>query len=250
MPSARLLPLLLLIWLLLSPSSGVSGSACAATAPLTHGSRDRARVALSFDLCQVPGRPAGFDEGIVSILEARQIAATFFAGGDWMRTHPAAIRRLAANPRFEIGSHSWSHPDLRQLSRTQIIEEARRTEAELQALTGRTTRLFRLPFGFSDEEALQTLEELGLAIIQWDVATGDPDPKVSARDILATVQSRTRNGSIIIMHANGRGRHTAEALPAILEDLARRGFELTTVSDLLEGYSTVQAASKGQSSRD
>jgi peptidoglycan/xylan/chitin deacetylase (PgdA/CDA1 family) len=237
MPLAYLLRTLLLAWLLLVPSLDNSRGVWAAAlqAPVTHGPRARARVALTFDLCQVPGRPAGFDAEIVRILEEKQLAATFFAGGDWMRTHPSETRRLAANPRFEIGSHSWSHPDMRQLSRASIGEEAGLTVAELQSLTGRTTRLFRLPYGFGSERTLQALHDLGFAVIQWEVVTGDPDPKVSARDILTSVHNRTRNGSIIVMHANGRGRHTAEALPGILDELERRGFELTTVSDLL-GY--------------
>jgi peptidoglycan/xylan/chitin deacetylase (PgdA/CDA1 family) len=65
------------------------------------------------------------------------------------------------------------------------------------------------------------------------VVTGDPDPGVSAEEIASTVKRRTRNGSILVMHANGRGRHTAEALPGMIEELRKRGFELTTVSDLL-----------------
>ncbi len=236
MPLAPLIRMLF-VWLLLAPCPVVSWEAWAAALhePVTHGPRDRAMVALTFDLCQVPGRPAGFDAEIVRILEEKQIAATFFAGGDWMRTHPAELHRLAANPRFEIGSHSWSHPDMRQLTQYRIGEEVQRTVVELQSLTGRTTCLFRLPYGSGSEKTLQTLHDLGATVIQWEVVTGDPDPKVSARDILNTVHDRTRNGSIIIMHANGRGRHTAEALPGILEDLERRGFELTTVSDLL-GY--------------
>jgi peptidoglycan/xylan/chitin deacetylase (PgdA/CDA1 family) len=235
MPMARMFRKLLFAWLLLvSWTDGSLGARAAALPdPITHGPRDRARVALTFDLCQVPGRPAGFDTAIVSILEKRQLAATFFAGGDWMRSHPEDIRRLASNPRFEIGSHSWSHPDMRRLTQARIAEEAGRTAAELRHLTGRTTRLFRLPFGLGNEKTLKALHDLGFAVIQWDVVTGDPDPRVSARDILNSVHGRTRNGSIIIMHANGRGRHTAEALPGVIDELQRRGFELTTVSDLL-----------------
>jgi peptidoglycan/xylan/chitin deacetylase (PgdA/CDA1 family) len=150
-----------------------------------------------------------------------------------MRTHPAAIRRLAANPRFEIGNHSWSHPDLRKLSREQIGAEVRRTLAELERLTGRTTRLFRLPFGYAEQQTLQVLNDLGQRIIQWDLVTGDPDPGVLADNIVATVKTRAHNGSILIMHANGRGHHTAEALPLVIEALRGRGFSFATISGLL-----------------
>lgn len=200
---------------------------------ITHGPRELPRIALTFDLCQVPERPSGFDGQIVALLEREQVAATFFAGGDWLRTHPEEAGRLAANPRFELGNHSWGHPDLRHLSAAAIAAEIERTEAELVGVAGRTSRLFRLPFGTYDSETLQAVAASGMRIIQWDVVTGDPDPQMDAAAILREVRRGARNGSIIIMHANGRGWHTAEALPQILAWLRVRGYELVTVSELL-----------------
>jgi peptidoglycan-N-acetylglucosamine deacetylase len=69
--------------------------------------------------------------------------------------------------------------------------------------------------------------------IQWDVSTGDPSPTTSAREIAATMINRTRPGSIIIAHANGRGHHTADALPAAIAGLRAKGFEFVTVGELL-----------------
>jgi peptidoglycan/xylan/chitin deacetylase (PgdA/CDA1 family) len=69
--------------------------------------------------------------------------------------------------------------------------------------------------------------------VQYDLASGDPDPAATAERLVRTVAQRARNGSIVVMHMNGRGWHTAEALPVIIDDLRRRGFELTTVGDLI-----------------
>jgi len=200
---------------------------------VTHGPRELPRIALTFDLCQVPERPSGFDRQIVDLLEREKVAATFFAGGDWLRTHPEEARRLAANPRFELGNHSWGHPDLRRLSAGEITAEIERTEAELIRVAGRSSRLFRLPFGTHTPATLRAAAAQGVRIIQWDVVTGDPAPGMDAAAILKEVQRGARNGSIIIMHANGRGWHTAEALPQMIAFLRGRGFELVTVSELL-----------------
>jgi hypothetical protein len=54
-------------------------------------------------------------------------------------------------------------------------------------------------------------------------------PEVIARAVLA----EAKPGSIIIAHANGRGLHTAEALPLFVPQLRARGFEFVTVSELL-----------------
>ncbi len=204
------------------------------TGPVEHGPRDRARVALTFDLCQVPGRPAGFDRAIIDTLVSTGTPATFFIGGDWMRTHPDETRELSRNPLFELGDHSWSHPDFRHLTPEAIDEQIRRTAGQMQALTGRTPTLFRFPFGTWTPESLKTVKAAGLTAIQWDVVTGDPDPAVHAKDILAEVTRHSRNGSIIIMHANGRGHHTAKALPSVIEALHAKGFSLVTVSELLQ----------------
>jgi peptidoglycan/xylan/chitin deacetylase (PgdA/CDA1 family) len=200
---------------------------------ITHGPRDSRMVALTFDVCQKPDKPAGFDRQLVEILRRERVPATFFLGGDWVRTHPQETRELAAEPLFELANHSFSHPDLRTLDATVIAAEVRRTDELLFELAGRRSRLFRLPYGWYDERVLAELDRLGVAVIQWDVVTGDPDPRADAAAILRQVEEQARGGSIVILHANGRGRHSAEALPLILAWLRRQGLTPVTVSELL-----------------
>jgi peptidoglycan/xylan/chitin deacetylase (PgdA/CDA1 family) len=69
--------------------------------------------------------------------------------------------------------------------------------------------------------------------IQWDVDTGDPVFDTTPEVLAKNVRDRTQNGSIILMHANGRGWHTAEALPAMIEFLRGEGYELVKVSELI-----------------
>jgi peptidoglycan-N-acetylglucosamine deacetylase len=223
---------LLLFTLLVLPGLALGGDEPSRL--LTHGNRSRPQVALTFDLCQTKTKPAGFDPAIVAILQEKQAAATFFAGGLWLQDHPREAQLLASEPRFELGNHSWSHPDLRQADEQTIGKEINSTEKLLIALTGHSTRLFRLPFGYYDERVLKSVAASGMRIIQWDVVTGDPDRHVLAADIVAAVKHCAKNGSIIIMHANGRGWHTAEALPQVIDLLRQRGFELVTVSQLLQ----------------
>ena len=198
-----------------------------------HGDRDKPYVALTFDLCQKPELPAWFDQGIYDVLTRYDVPATFFMGGDWMRTHVDETLLLAANPKFELGNHSWSHPDLPGLSEQTISSEIIKTQDMLYKLTGRQAKLFRLPSGLSDDLALSVIAWNGLYTIQWDVETGDPDPTIDADRMNWAVRERVQNGSIIIMHANGRGWHTAEALPQMIEYLQSQGYTLVTVSQLV-----------------
>lgn len=200
---------------------------------ITSGDWVEPYVALTFDLCQDPQYPAGYDAAIVDVLTRYGVPATFFMGGDWMRTHPDETKALASNPTFELGNHSWSHPDFTTLTADEMSREIEMTEDMLFQLTGRHSRLFRLPSGTYNDLSLQVIAEHGLHTIQWDSVTGDPDPTFDAATILGEVQRTAKRGSIIIMHANGRGWHTAEALPSIIEYLQNKGFTLVTVSQLI-----------------
>lgn len=200
---------------------------------ITSGDWVSPYVALTFDMCQDPLYPSGFDAAIVEVLQRYEVSATFFMGGDWMRTHPEETKLLAANPNFELGNHSWSHPDFTQLNEEQISQEIEQTEDMLFQITGRRSYLFRLPSGLYNEQTLQVIARHGMYTIQWDSVTGDPDPNFDSATILAEVQRTAKKGSIIIMHGNGRGWHTAEALPLIIDYLKSQGYTLVTVSQLI-----------------
>lgn len=200
---------------------------------VTHGDRSIPNVALTFDACQTAERPAGYDAAIIDILTETETPATLFLGGLWMQSHPTQTRALAAHPLFELGNHSWSHPDFAKISAEEMSAEILQTQDIMYELTGRQPRLFRLPFGTYTDEALAVIAQHGLRTIQWDVVTGDPDPNVSADDMVDAVTSQAQSGSIVIMHMNGRGWHTAEALPRMIDGLSAAGFNFMTVSELL-----------------
>lgn len=190
-------------------------------------------MALTFDLCEGERDSAGFDEKIVRILQARDVKATFFMGGKWAETHPDAARMLGSEGLFEMANHSYSHNLFTDISSDEMKSQVLKAQDSIRRNTGVTPRYFRYPAGAYNGAALQVVAGCGLVPIQWDVVTGDPDPNVKATAIIRVVKERARNGSIVIMHANGRGWHTAEALPAIIDELRAKGLALVTVSELL-----------------
>lgn len=196
---------------------------------LPHGDRT---IALTFDACQTR-KPAGYDTAIIRILRETQTPATLMLGGRWMETHPEATRDLGQDSLFELGSHSYLHPHMKGLPRERILEELQKTQDVMYRLTGKQGTLFRPPYGEYDENLVRIAGEMGLRCMLWSVVTGDPDRHVTADDIVHTVRREARPGSIIIMHVNGRGWHTAEALPALIEELKTRGYQFVKVSQAL-----------------
>ena len=199
-----------------------------------HGSREVPAVALTFDLCPTSA-PVELDERIVDALVAAEARATFFVSGRWALARPEAVRRLAGEPLFEIANHSFHHPHLTTSDDAGVREELVTTDALLEKITGHAPRWFRPPFGEVDARVARIAAEVGLGTVTFDVISGDPAPGMTAARIVRAVLSQARRGSIVIMHANHRRFPTAEAVPAIIEGLRARGFELTTVSGLLDG---------------
>lgn len=197
-----------------------------------HGSRHAARVALTFDACATRQK-SGYDERLVQVLIEKQVAATLFLGGKWMAEHPEAVRYLTSCSLFELANHSFLHPHLAGLAEDRVRQELWWTQVVLYSLTGRQALLFRAPFAEIDARVAGVAAEMGLTSIQYDLASGDPDASATAARLIKNVLRQTRSGSIIVMHMNGRGRHTAEALPVIVDELRRRGFTLVTVGELV-----------------
>ncbi|TAL16167.1 polysaccharide deacetylase [bacterium] len=203
-------------------------------------------IALTFDLCEGGSERSGYDSKIVEYLRREKIRATFFAGGKWLRSHPEESKKLMADPLFEIGNHGWSHRNLRTLHSGEMESEVTRAQEEYALLREELSRseatdkvpalprLFRFPFGACDAKALDFLARRGLYAVQWSVVPGDPSPAASAEAIAGEIVSRAKPGAIVVLHANGRGLNTAEALPLFAPELLRRGYSFVTVSELLQ----------------
>lgn len=190
-------------------------------------------VALTFDACQAVERMQ-LDRGIVDFLVARQVPFTIFMGGRFARDNADAVRALAEHPFVSIQNHSWSHPqDMRTLDDERVRAEVQRADAMIARVTGRHPRLFRFPGGHADERSVALVRGLGYQIVHWRWAEGDPSPGVDADRLVTQTLERTRAGDILIFHVNGRGWHTAEALPRIVDGLAARGFRFVTVAEML-----------------
>ncbi len=210
-------------------------------------------VALTFDLCEQPHEIAGYQGDLIDYLRDHNVPATFFAGGKWLLTHPERAQQLMADPLFEIGDHTWDHANLRLVSGGQLDDEIVNPQAaymqEREALSRKQClnrasepaesrapermTLFRFPFGACDEASLSAVEYAGLRAVQWDIAAADPSKGQTADKIVPYVVGQAKSGSIIIFHANGRGWHTGEALPKVVEQLTQKGFTFKTVSGLL-----------------
>ena len=204
---------------------------------IEHGPRNSHKIALTFDACPT-GLPDEYDEKVIDTLIKEKVPATLFMSGRWVEKNPDRAKFLAAQPQFELAAHSYYHPHMTEKPDDRIMREFKRTQAIIKKTTGKTPRYFRPPYCEVNERVVRLASLAGLTTIQYDVASGDPDPKLSPKKIAAGVLQDAKNGSIVIFHMNHKGVHTAEVLPEVITGLRKKGFTLVTVGELLEGVST------------
>jgi peptidoglycan-N-acetylglucosamine deacetylase len=201
---------------------------------IEHGPRTSKEIALTFDACPT-GKPDEYDEKVIEVLLREKVPATLFLSGRWVEKNAGRAKFLASQPQFEIAAHSYYHPHMTEKDDQRDLRELRNTQAMIKKVTGRTPRYFRPPYGEVDERVAKLASQCSLSTIQYDIASGDPDPGLSAERIARVLLHDARGGSIIVFHMNENGVHTAEALPLVIEGLRNKGYALVTVGELLQG---------------
>lgn len=189
-------------------------------------------LAFTFDLCPVK-EGSGFDAPLVKFLIDHHVHATFFASGAWIAAHDVEMHQLVAQPFFEIGTHGQFHAHMPAETPEAQSAEIRGPIATLAKRYSVRTTLFRPPYGEYNDETVRQAQAAGQSVVMWSVVSGDPDPKLAAASIVTDVLGRAKNGSVMIFHANGRGWHTDEIVPAVYKALIEtRHFTADTISEL------------------
>jgi len=187
-------------------------------------------VALTFDACPTKASPEGFDREIFAILRREHVPATVFVSGLWVESHRAEAKTLAAEPLIEFGNHSYAHPPFSRLSHERVRAEIQSTDRIIESL-GRHSVGVRPPYG---DWPAWLLDDIGTTpLVLWDVVSGDAGGRIPAPRIIDEVSRRTRAGSIVIFHINGRGPETKFALPEIIRHLRAKGLRFVHLSELL-----------------
>ena len=111
---------------------------------IVHGPRHVPAVALTFD--DGPGAVTG---ALLDVLRRRGARATFDVLGDRIAGRERLLHRIAGEG-HELGVHGWSHADHRDDPEARAAGAARTAEA-IAAVCGAPPRMFRPPFGLTNE---------------------------------------------------------------------------------------------------
>jgi endo-1,4-beta-xylanase len=136
--------------------------------------------------------------------------------GQRAQSNPALVRaQLDAG--LWIGNHTFTHPHLPTLTPAQVQSQLQQTQNVVQQTTGAAPRLFRPPYGETNDTIRSVAQQLGLIEVLWDIDSEDWRGASSAQ--IAEAARSLRKGMIILMHDLPA---TAAAIPLIAADLAAR----------------------------
>ncbi|RVU01866.1 glycosyltransferase [Mucilaginibacter limnophilus] len=195
------------------------------------------KVVLTFD----DGPDPNYTPRILDILKEENVPATFFVVGSMVEKNIPILKRIY-DEGYEIGNHTYLHPDISQVSLQRVNLELNATRKLIESITGRSTILFRPPFNADaepqtiaevipvEESRKQSYINIGESIDPWDW-----QPGVTADSIYERTIRLADKGSMILLHdAGGDTREpTVQALPRIIKELKRRGYKFTTIADVL-----------------
>lgn len=223
------------------------------------------KLALTFD----DGPSSEWTPKILDTLEQLKAPATFFVLGENAIEHPSLVRREYVDG-DEIGSHSFTHPNMGEISDIRAGLELDATQRAIQSIIGRTTRLFRPPYNAdSTPDTVEEIKPVALAskLNYYTIAEGvDPQDwslqnptrtggvynrtaQEMAQDIVYGVKHH--DGNVILLHDAGGDRHlTVETLKFAVPRLRADGYKFVLVSDLFRPPLTRNDVMPQLSSRD
>ncbi|HVZ15906.1 MAG TPA: polysaccharide deacetylase family protein, partial [Terriglobales bacterium] len=211
-----------------------------------YGSRDPKKISITFD----DGPDPDWTPKILDVLKEKNVKGTFFVIGMEAEKYPNLLQRYY-DEGHEIGNHSFTHPDISDISKPYIEFELNLTEMLFASRIGAKTILFRPPYSIDQEpdtadqvRPLELTQSLGYLTIGDKLDPNDwrDNPRRSAQEITDDVLSHLppckpndqRCGNILLLHDGGGDRsQTVKALPMIIDGLRQRGFELVPVSELI-----------------
>ncbi len=211
-----------------------------------YGGTQEKKVAITFD----DGPDPTWTPQILDLLKEKGAKATFFLIGMEVEKYPGIAKRIFREG-HEIGNHTFTHPDITNISKRYFEVELNLTERLFESKLGVKPVLMRPPYAVdeapdtADEvRPLELSQDMGFITVGEKIDPNDwrDNPRRPAKDIADDVLANLppcapgslRCGNIILLHDGGGDRsQTVAALAMILDGLHQRGYQVVPVSELI-----------------
>jgi cellulose synthase/poly-beta-1,6-N-acetylglucosamine synthase-like glycosyltransferase/peptidoglycan/xylan/chitin deacetylase (PgdA/CDA1 family)/spore germination protein YaaH len=203
-------------------------------------------VALSFD----DGPDPKWTPKILDILRDKNVKAVFMMIGDEAQADVSLMKRVVREG-HEIGNHTYTHPDISEISNSQLDLELKLTERLFASKLGIQPLYFRPPYDIDEEPdtddqaaPVERIQQAGYTIVGSKLDTNDwnEHPPKSPAEITQSILEQLEimkvkpqfRGSVILLHDGGGDRAaTVAALPLLIDTLRAHGYSIVPVSTLI-----------------
>ncbi|MBQ1289299.1 MAG: hypothetical protein IIY23_03975, partial [Erysipelotrichaceae bacterium] len=107
-----------------------------------------------------------------------------------------------------------------------------KTNKKIEKFTGITPQLFRPPYGDYNSKVTSVAKSRGMSEVLWTVDTRDWESRDYRQIVKNIKKSKHLDGKIILMHSIYDD--TAKATEQIVPWLDKYGFQMVTISELVE----------------
>ncbi len=199
---------------------------------LCRVSTDQNRIALTFD----DGPDPAATPALLDLLARENISATFFCIGKKVDAHSELTKRIA-NEGHLLANHTYSHHWWTPLlGRRELTSEITKTQDSLARATGITATYFRPPVGLTNPNYVGILRRLNLQMIGWDVRS--MDTRWDAKRVIQRVLTKTRSGSIILLHDGASSpERVIKIVGTLIGDLKKQGYQFERLDRLVSDAS-------------
>ncbi|OUL09450.1 hypothetical protein B0533_04600 [Sedimentibacter sp. SX930] len=180
---------------------------------------------LTFD--DAPQQPNSYTVEIAETVKSKDANAIFFVMGQFLTNEQAREDiKTVYDMGFEIGNHSYSHPDFQTLTYDEQLEEIKSTNDLIEEITGERPRFLRAPYGQYNEDTIAIAAAEGMTIMNWTYGY-DWVEEFMEGTALADVMVNSKylgDGANLLMHDRP---WTNDAIGAIIDGL--RAKDITIV---------------------
>ncbi|MFA9559751.1 delta-lactam-biosynthetic de-N-acetylase [Evansella sp. AB-rgal1] len=192
------------------------------------GDTSKKELYLTFD----NGYENGYTAEILDVLKEKNVPATFFVTGHYIKNEGTLIKRMVDEGHI-IGNHSYHHPSLPAVSDERLIRELENLRELYKEVTGRDDmRYLRPPRGTFSERSLAKSAELGYINVFWSFAYKDweTDNQKGEQYAYDNIMKRVHPGAIMLLHSVSSDN--AKALPKAIDELIKQGYTFKSLDDL------------------
>lgn len=196
-----------------------------------NGDGKKKQISLTFD-----DGPGINTPEILKILKEKNVKATFFIYGNSVNGNKDIVKAVYDSDN-EIANHTYSHVNFFKYKKDDIEDKIKseiiKTENLIKEITGYKTKLLRMPHGFSRPPSKKVAKELGYTMVNWSFGC-DWNTKLTQEQMYELYKKNIKAGAIFLMHDKIRSKKVINFLPQFIDDIKQEGYDIVTVSELLD----------------